>query len=74
MCSVRSITLILRPMTGVAHTTSNTLDDAHKEIHLSSQYVAKNAGRARDERGAKPGSPIKESMKKEGWDRRHGYD
>ncbi|KZS91567.1 plant basic secretory protein [Sistotremastrum niveocremeum HHB9708] len=46
---VRSITLILRPMPGVAHTTSNQLDDAHKEIHLSSQYVAKNAGRARDE-------------------------
>ena len=36
---VRSVTVILRPMGGVAYTTGLTLDDLHKEIHLSLQYV-----------------------------------
>lgn len=37
---VRSITLILRPMEGVAYTTGTTLDEAHKEIHLSLDYLS----------------------------------
>ncbi|KAK8051923.1 hypothetical protein PG993_003308 [Apiospora rasikravindrae] len=36
----RSVTLILRPMSGVAYTTGIDLDDDHKEIHLSLEYVA----------------------------------
>ncbi|KAK8105414.1 BSP-domain-containing protein [Apiospora kogelbergensis] len=36
----RSVTLILRSMTGVAYTTGIDLDDDHKEIHLSLEYVA----------------------------------
>ena len=36
---VRSLTLILRPMDGVAYTTGTTLDEAHKEIHLSLDYI-----------------------------------
>ena len=31
----RSVTLVLRPMDGVAYTISSELDDDHKEIHLS---------------------------------------
>ena len=36
---VRSVTLILRPMEGVAYTTGTDLDEAHKEIHLSLDYL-----------------------------------
>ena len=38
---VRSIKLILKPMDGVAYTTSNELDDEHKEIHFSLDYISK---------------------------------
>lgn len=37
---VRSISLILRPMGGVAYTTGTNLDDEHKEIHFSLDYIA----------------------------------
>ena len=37
--AVRSITLILKPMDGVAYTTGNELDDEHKEIHYSLNYI-----------------------------------
>ena len=37
----RSITLILRPMPGVAYTTGIDLDDDHKEIHFSLDYIAR---------------------------------
>ena len=36
---VRSITLLLRDIDGVAYTTGTDLDEAHKEIHLSLNYV-----------------------------------
>ncbi|KAK5941797.1 hypothetical protein PMZ80_005748 [Knufia obscura] len=36
---VRSVTLILRPMDGVAYTTGTDLDEAHKEIHLNLGYL-----------------------------------
>jgi hypothetical protein len=36
---VRSITLILRSMDGVAYTTGSELDDEHKEIHFSLNYI-----------------------------------
>jgi hypothetical protein len=36
----RSVTLILRDMDGVAYTTGSDLDDDHKEIHLSLDYLA----------------------------------
>ncbi|KAL2754492.1 hypothetical protein ACRALDRAFT_2043463 [Sodiomyces alcalophilus JCM 7366] len=35
----RSVTLILRPMGGVAYTTASDLDNDHKEIHFSLDYI-----------------------------------
>ncbi|KAH8804828.1 peptidase of plants and bacteria-domain-containing protein [Xylogone sp. PMI_703] len=35
----RSVTLILRSMSGVAYTTGTELDDDHKEIHFSLEYI-----------------------------------
>ena len=35
----RSVTLILRSMDGVAYTTGSEIDDDHKEIHFSIDYV-----------------------------------
>lgn len=35
----RSVTLILRPMEGVAYTTGSDLDSDHKEIHFSLDYI-----------------------------------
>lgn len=35
----RSVTLIYRSMPGVAYTTGSSLDDDHKEIHLSMDYI-----------------------------------
>lgn len=37
--STRSITLVLRSMGGVAYTTGTELDDEHKEIHFSLEYI-----------------------------------
>jgi Peptidase of plants and bacteria len=37
----RSVTLILRPMDGVAYTTGSDLDGDHKEIHFSLDYIHK---------------------------------
>lgn len=37
--TTRSVTLILRPMGGVAYTTGSDLDDDHKEIHFSLDYI-----------------------------------
>lgn len=37
----RSVTLILRSMPGVAYTTGIDLDQDHKEIHFSTDYIAK---------------------------------
>ncbi|RMZ74779.1 hypothetical protein DV737_g5747, partial [Chaetothyriales sp. CBS 132003] len=37
---VRSVTIILRGMGGVAYTTGLELDDLHKEIHISLAYLA----------------------------------
>ena len=49
----RSVTLILRSMEGVAYTASSSLDDDHKEIHFSLDYIAnipsKPRQRQRDE-------------------------
>ncbi len=35
----RSVTLILRPMEGVAYTTGWDVDNDHKEIHFSTDYI-----------------------------------
>ncbi|OAG05962.1 BSP-domain-containing protein [Paraphaeosphaeria sporulosa] len=35
----RSITLVLRSMDGVAYTTGRDIDEDHKEIHLSTNYI-----------------------------------
>lgn len=35
----RSVTLVLRPMDGVAFTTGMDLDDDHKEIHINLNYI-----------------------------------
>jgi hypothetical protein len=37
--TTRSVTLILRPMGGVAYTTGSDLDSDHKEIHFSLDYI-----------------------------------
>jgi hypothetical protein len=36
---VRSVTIVLRPMGGVAYTTGLNLDEMHKEIHVSLDYL-----------------------------------
>lgn len=41
---VRSVTLLLRPMDGVAYTTGTNLDEAHKEIHLNLGYLEAKQG------------------------------
>lgn len=47
---VRSITLYVRPMGGVAYTTGNWMDGDNKEIHLSADYVrGQSKSRCRDE-------------------------
>ncbi|MCJ1271608.1 hypothetical protein MMC22_011510 [Lobaria immixta] len=49
----RSVTLIFRSMPGVAYTTGSSLDDDHKEIHLSMDYIdsvpSEPSNRQRDE-------------------------
>ena len=48
--SVRSITLFVRSIPGVAYTTGNWLDGDNKEIHLSLEYVRdQSPARTRDE-------------------------
>lgn len=48
--TTRSVTLILRPMEGVAYTTGSDLDNDHKEIHFSLDYIHKIAkNRKKDE-------------------------
>ncbi|KAH0559796.1 hypothetical protein GP486_003684 [Trichoglossum hirsutum] len=37
----RSVTLVLRSMGGIAYTTGKDIDDDHKEIHFSTDYIAK---------------------------------
>jgi len=41
--NVRSITLYVRPMGGVAYTTGNWLDGENVEIHLSAEYVQRQS-------------------------------
>jgi hypothetical protein len=36
----RSVTLVLRPMAGVAYTCGKAIDDDHKEIHFSTGYIS----------------------------------
>lgn len=36
----RSVTLVLESMPGVAYTTGKDIDDDHKEIHFSTDYIA----------------------------------
>lgn len=48
--TTRSVTLILRSMPGVAYTTGKDIDDDHKEIHFSTDYIAHiTNGRKSDE-------------------------
>ena len=47
---IRSITIDVRPMGGVAFTTGNWMDGDNKEIHVSAEYVrGQSKERARDE-------------------------
>lgn len=39
--SVRSVTVYFRAMDGVAYATGSRLDDDHKEIHFSTDYISK---------------------------------
>ncbi|KAI9805060.1 MAG: hypothetical protein M1825_000894 [Sarcosagium campestre] len=46
----RSVTLVLRSMSGVAYTTGKDIDQDHKEIHLSTDYIKQiSAHRKREE-------------------------
>lgn len=48
--TTRSVTLILRDMPGVAYTTGSDLDNDHKEIHFSLNYISRIAShRSADE-------------------------
>jgi len=38
--NVHSVSIIFRSMDGVAHTMSSRLDNDHKEIHFSTEYIA----------------------------------
>lgn len=44
--AVRSVTLHLREFDGVAHTCGSQLDNDHKELHFSTQYIAGLSGDA----------------------------
>lgn len=44
----RSVTLVLEEMGGVAYTTGISLDDDHKEIHMSLNYIHQRADAVRD--------------------------
>ncbi|SPO40441.1 uncharacterized protein PSFLO_05923 [Pseudozyma flocculosa] len=46
---VRSVVLVVRGMDGVAYTTGSRHDDAHKQIHLSADYVESLMHRWADE-------------------------
>jgi hypothetical protein len=46
---VRSVTIVLENMGGVAFTKGNELDDDHKEIHISTSYIEHCHSRAREE-------------------------
>ena len=46
----RSVTLVLRSMDGLAYTTGLQLDDDHKEIHLSLDYVQNFATKPKEGR------------------------
>ena len=43
----RSVTLIMRSMPGVAYTTGSEIDDDHKEIHFSLDYIHSSVSKAR---------------------------
>ncbi|TVY49479.1 hypothetical protein LOCC1_G000590 [Lachnellula occidentalis] len=45
--STRSVTLIMRSMPGVAYTTGSDLDDDHKEIHFSLDYIHSSVSKDR---------------------------
>jgi len=47
--NVRSVTLFIENMDGVAYTKGSDLDDDHKEIHFSIRHIENNKQRARDE-------------------------
>ena len=51
----RSITLVLRSMAGVAYTTGSDIDDDHKEIYFSLDYIKRVT-----EQPPKPGQPAAE--------------
>lgn len=46
---MRSVTLYLEDMDGVAHTMGSDLDNDHKEIHFSTRHIENNKQRAKDE-------------------------
>ena len=46
---VRSVTLHLDDMDGVAYTKGSELDDDHKEIHLSVRHVVNSKQRVKEE-------------------------
>lgn len=45
----RSVTFVIRDMDGVAYTTGTDLDNDHKEIHLSLNYINNNSTEPRHE-------------------------
>ena len=45
----RSVTIVLRPMDGVAYTTGSDLDSDHKEMHINLNYIKNIKTSPRDE-------------------------
>ncbi|KAI5479783.1 hypothetical protein MNV49_002595 [Pseudohyphozyma bogoriensis] len=45
--AIRSVTLFVREFDGVAHTHGSRLDELHKEVHVSSSYLAKVGGESK---------------------------
>jgi hypothetical protein len=41
--TIRSVTIFVRPMEGVAYTTGNWLDEENKEIHVSAEYIERQS-------------------------------
>lgn len=46
---VRSVTLVLKPLQGIAYTNGSELDFEHKEINISTNYIEQLGSRTREE-------------------------
>ena len=54
MPGTRSVTFVVRPFAGVAYTTGRDIDDDHKEIHVSTDYIEKKKKKKKKKKKASP--------------------